>query len=464
MTNSELSPSKHPLCFKGDLITPDHPEYATAIDRWAANTVRKAKIVAFVKDSEDVAYALKLAKDNRLPIAIRGGGRHAFGASSVEGGLVIDPSRYMNGVRVDPSNKLGYVGGGAIWETVFREGMKYGLGAVGGAVNHTGVGGYILGGGYGWLTSAYGLAADSLVQATIVTANGSVLTVNDTEHSDLYFALCGGGGNFGVVTEFVLQLHPQRPTVYSGALVYLVSATESIIEATHKWQGITDGKDSAIEVATIDDQGNAVFIVSPFYNGTEAEGRERFKGLLAAGPVSDTTKEISFEELNTLQNPVTPSGKAAFMKGAAFKRLHAPSVIKAHQRLVEIIKGGVYKGLKYPLRVFGLKKVNSIPAQSTAFRRVASHNITVYLTWDPKEDRTEEAMKLVEELCAIASEGQEGLTDSERLGYTNYEPDSADSDKAKLVFGKNYARLQAIKKRYDPDNIFNKWFPITPAA
>ncbi|CAA7261875.1 unnamed protein product [Cyclocybe aegerita] len=207
---------------------------------------------------------------------------------------------YLNGVTVDPSKKLAYVGGGAIWEIVFREGVKHGLGAVGGAVNHTVVGGYTLGGGYGWLTSAYGLAADSLVQATIVTANGSVLTVNDTEHPDLYLAIRGGGGNFGVITEFVLQLHIQRPTVYSGTLVYPASATEDIVEATHKWQEIAGEKDSATEVATVDDEGNAVFIINPFYNGTESEGRERFKDLLAAGPVSDTTKEISFEELNTL--------------------------------------------------------------------------------------------------------------------------------------------------------------------
>ncbi|KAJ3500169.1 hypothetical protein NLJ89_g9910 [Agrocybe chaxingu] len=453
-----------PLSFKGDLTTPSHPEYAKAIARWAVNAARNAKIVAFVKDNEDVAYALKLARDNRMPIAVRGGGHHAFGASSVEGGLVIDLSRYLNGVRVDAAEKRAYVGGGQVWGPVYKESIKHGLTPVGGPISHTGIGGFLLGGGYGWLTSAYGLAADNLVQATIVTADGSILTVNDTEHPDLYFAIRGGGGNFGVVTEFVLQLHPQRSTVYSGTITYPGVATEKIIESTNKWLETESRKESAVLLTTVDADGKEIVLILPFYNGTEAEGRERFKDLLAAGPVTDASKEISFEQLSTLQDSLggTASSNGIFMKGAAFKRLHEPSVVKAHQRLAEIVKGGIYTGvIIYELH--GLKKINSIPPETTAFRRVASHNIVVQLGWDPKEDHTVEVKKLVEELSVIVSVGQEGLTDSERLGYANYDPDSVSNEKSKLVFGENYARLQVIKKRYDPDNVFNKWFPITPA-
>lgn len=124
--------------FKGDIVTPSSADYENAIARWAINAQRKAKVVAFVKDSEDVVLAIKYAKANRLPLAIRGGGHSAAGASSAENGLVVDLSRYMNGARVDAEKKLVYVGGGAIWETVDKAAIKHGLATVGGTVNHVG--------------------------------------------------------------------------------------------------------------------------------------------------------------------------------------------------------------------------------------------------------------------------------------------------------------------------------------
>lgn len=125
--------------FKGDIVTPSDEDYQQAIKRWAANAERRAKIVAFVKDAEDVAQAIKYARSEGLPLAVRGGGHNAAGASSVENGLVIDLSRYVAAVRVDKENKLGYVGGGAIWETVDKEAIKHGLATVGGTVNHVSV-------------------------------------------------------------------------------------------------------------------------------------------------------------------------------------------------------------------------------------------------------------------------------------------------------------------------------------
>ena len=122
--------------FKGDIVTPDHPEYEESIQRWAANATRRAKVVAFVKDVDDVARAVKYASTVGLPIAIRGGGHNPAGSSSTEGGLVIDLSRYLNTCRVDPATKRAYVAGGAIWETVDKEAIKYGLATVGGTVNH----------------------------------------------------------------------------------------------------------------------------------------------------------------------------------------------------------------------------------------------------------------------------------------------------------------------------------------
>ncbi|KAG6824886.1 hypothetical protein H0H87_010821, partial [Tephrocybe sp. NHM501043] len=241
--------------FKGDIVTPDDPDYQKAISRWAVNAQRRAKVVAFVKNAVDVGLAIAYARTSGLPIAIRGGGHSPAAASSSEGGLVIDLSRYLNEARVDPEKQVVYVGGGALWDVVDSEAIKHGLATVGGTVNHTGVGGLVLGGGYGWLSPEHGLAIDNLVQATVVTADGSVLTASDAENQDLFFGIRGGGCNFGVVTEFVLRLHPQRRTVYAGILVLRPPSLEKLVGVTSAWFEGAGEKESMIQIMTMGPDG-----------------------------------------------------------------------------------------------------------------------------------------------------------------------------------------------------------------
>jgi FAD/FMN-containing dehydrogenase len=153
----------------------------------------------------------------------------------VDDGVCIDLSRHFNTTRVDPNNKLAYVGGGAVWKTVDCAAIAHGLATVGGTVNHTGVGGLSLGGGYGWLSGEHGLVIDNLTQATVVIANGSVVTASPTSHPGLFWAIRGGGGNFGVVTEFVLKLHPQRKTVFAGLIIFPPSMLNQVMEAADAW-------------------------------------------------------------------------------------------------------------------------------------------------------------------------------------------------------------------------------------
>ncbi|KAF4610041.1 hypothetical protein D9613_010480 [Agrocybe pediades] len=457
-------PNNQLPAIKGDVLTPDSAGYKQAIARWAANAERDASIVAFVKDSEDIVKCLKFAKEHGMPIAVRCGGHSAGGASSVDGGLVIDLSRYLNTASVDPVKKLAYIGGGALWETVDKAAIKHGLATVGGTVNHTGVGGLILGGGYGWLSGQYGLSIDNLVQVTIVTADGSVLIANETENSALFFAVRGGGGNFGIVTEFVSKLHPQRPTVYAGHVIFLPSKIEQVVVATNKWLENIKENEGMFQVSTVGGpEGKPLFVLVIFYNGSEAEGRENFKWVFDIGPIADATKEIPYEHLNALQNAMAGHGKGIYQKGAIIARPSPDLVAKAHAKFAELVQihhlGG---GVIY--EYISLKKVNSVPADATAFPRGLEANLMINISWDNSiQNLTHDARKYAGELTDILR-GDE--VDSLVPGYSNYD-DSATAaigeEKAKAAFRTNYPKLQGIKKKYDPENVFNKWFPITPA-
>ncbi|KAF8226547.1 FAD binding domain-containing protein [Tricholoma matsutake] len=453
--------------FQGDIVTPLDATYEESIKRWASNAKRRAKVVAFVKNEADVGLALEYARVKKLPIAVRGGGHSAGGSSSTEGGLVIDLSRYLNQVRIEKDKKLAYVSGGALWETVDKAAIKYGLASVAGTVNHTGVGGLLLGGGFGWLSPAHGLVIDNLVQATIVTADGRVLIASNSENTDLFFAIRGGGGNFGVATEFVLRLHQQRATVYAGAVVFTPEKLEKLTELTAKWFDRASSREAMLHNACVTPDGNPCIAICLFYNGSEAEGRENYKAFFDLGPIMDKSREIPYEEVNTLQNHIAFPGQGIYLKSLAQRKPHFPSIFAAHNKIIDICKSTPFKA-SLIFDYLPLQKIRSVPDGMTAFRREEVVEVFVLMTWKAEEDEegryTDQARVIAHEIAEIVHKGQQKMliTESESLGYSNYDFDVFDG-KSKMAFGANYPRLQRIKKRYDPENVFNKWFPITPA-
>ncbi|KAG6918724.1 hypothetical protein DXG01_012209 [Tephrocybe rancida] len=449
--------------FKGDVVTSADPDYTASIARWAINAERPAEVVAFVKDETDVGLAIQYARAAKLPIAIRGGGHSPAGASSSEGGLVIDLSRYLDGAKVDEGMRLAYVGGGALWGAVDRAAIVHGLATVAGTVSHTGVGGLTLGGGFGWLTSEHGMVVDNLVQATIVTADGSIVVANERENSDLFFGLRGGGSNFGVVTEFVYQLHPQRAIVYAGVLVFPHTSLEKVVEAVSNWWATCGEKEGLLQLTTMGPDGKPAVLIVLFYNGSEAEGRANFKAFHDLGPLQDTTKEIPYEELNDMMASI-------YMKGLTHSKPLYSVISKPFESIITRAEPDLTLTVLY--EYFPLGKVVAQPKDRTPFRRDGTPGVCVAAAWKGDLDApgmTEHARGIVHELAGIIMDGDPGLTESQSLGYCNYDPDAVAGEKntvpnkAKLVFGKNYPRLQAIKKKYDPDNVFNKWFSISPA-
>ncbi|KAG9218790.1 hypothetical protein CCMSSC00406_0001096 [Pleurotus cornucopiae] len=458
--------------FAGDIVTPEHPDYAKAIARWAINAERKAKIVAYVRNAEDVALAIKYAQAEGLPIAIRGGGHSTMGGSSSENGLVIDLSRHLNTARIDPAQKLAYIGGGAVWATVDKAAIQHGLATVGGTVNHTGVGGLLLGGGFGWLTPAHGLTIDNLVQATIVAADGVAYTASETENPDLFWGIRGGGSNFGVLVEAVLKLYPQRRTVFAGPVIFKGDVFEEFMAVTKKWweSGVSD-KEAIHEVFSVAPDGSGPCIVANFfYNGSEAEGRENFKEFYNLKPVVDFARELPYEELNGMQNALVEHGSGRYLKGSFFTKIDVESTRKAWDLAVKHCNSE-HQGTLI-LEFVKQDKVNSVSPDAMAYTLRGGMNAVTTWVWQKNTpENLAFAHKAGKEVLEAISRGQQANATGNTASYGNYDHDthvigdeSAGQSRARALFGKNYESLQVLQKKYDPNMIFNKWFVITPSS
>ena len=201
--------------FRGDVIVADHDDYDNARAVWNGAVNRRPRLIARCCGTADVAAAVRFARDHDLEITVRGGGHNVAGTAVCDGGIMIDLSS-IRAIAVDPVERTALVQGGALWADVDHETQAHGLATTGGIVSHTGVGGLSLGGGIGWLMRKHGLTVDNLVQAEVVTAAGDIIRASASDHPDLFWAMRGGGGNFGIVSSFRFALHPVGPTVVAG--------------------------------------------------------------------------------------------------------------------------------------------------------------------------------------------------------------------------------------------------------
>ncbi|KAG2013104.1 FAD binding domain-containing protein [Coprinopsis cinerea AmutBmut pab1-1] len=473
---------------KGDIITPSHSEYSASIARWAKNAERKARLVIYVKDAEDIATCIAYAREHKLLFAIRGGGHSPSGCSSAEDGMVVDLSRYLAGVRVDPERRLAYVGGGAIWKTVDEAAIEYGLATVGGTDNTTGVGGLVtlvlsprisslnyyhvrltLGGGYGYLSGRHGLTIDNLEQVTLVLADGSVSVGNEVENPDLFWAIRGGGSNFGVATELVLRLHPQRRTVFAGLATFPGHRLGQLIGTTKRWLKTIHEDEVVFQMWRTDKTGAHLLPMLFFYNGSEEAGRERFKEFFELGPIVDKAKEIPYEELNAIIPSMVPHGKGRYLRAIGHKEPDLASTAHLFAKILQVTKSSEIHIM--PLHEYrSTAKINSVPMDCMAFRRTRTNSILFITTWDQliedQAELTNKARQLITEVvdeCYIPKKLEtRSPGEVDPVGYSNAEMvhENGNIERARAVFGSNLPRLQELKKRYDPEAFFNRWCPI----
>ncbi|MGZ4401201.1 MAG: FAD-binding oxidoreductase, partial [Gaiellaceae bacterium] len=303
---------------RGEVLTPGEPGYEEASRIWnGCHDDRSPALVVRCAGAADVVASVGFARSNGLAIAVRGGGHSIAGFSTCDNGIVIDLGP-MRSVRIDPRGRRAYVGGGAVWSDVDHESQAHGLATTGGLVSTTGVGGFTLGGGIGWLMRKHGLACDNLVGADLVTAEGRSIHVSEEENPDLLWGLRGGGGNFGIVTQFELELHPVGPLVYAGPIFYQAEQDAALLRLFRdRAPGASDDVTALVNLTTAPPlpvipeawHGRKVVALIALSAGPAEAGEGHLRELRAVGePIADLCGPMPYTMMQSLIDPLWPKG------------------------------------------------------------------------------------------------------------------------------------------------------------
>jgi hypothetical protein len=341
-------------------------------------------LVVYPTSAKDVGTAILFSQANSFDLAICCGGHSTGGSSSTEGGLCINMSKMRN-VVVDPEKKTITAQGGALWADVDKAAGEYGLAAVGGTVNHTGIGGLTLGGGYGWLTGTHGLVIDNLLEVEYVLADGNIVKASRTENPDLFWAARGAGACFGVVTSFVYRAHEQKNPVWAGLLAFRRSALPKIIEYANELMKDTTGRHGLLlGIAFLPSEPQPLVVAMIFYNGSENEGQQFFAELLAMGPVLNDVTTMPYSSVNGMFNPLTTHGDRKTLKGSSYlvplDPKTAESTFDDFEALVQKVPDAMQSIVLF--EYLNPSQINKVPASETAFaNRGAQCNIGFALRW-----------------------------------------------------------------------------------
>ena len=422
-------------------------------------------LVTICSTTADVVEAVKTARDRGLPVAVRGGGHSIGGLSTIDGGMLIDLAP-MNGVEVDQERRLAKVQGGALWSDLDEATQQYGLATPGGVVSDTGVAGLTLGGGYGWLRRKYGLSSDNVLEAEVVTADGAVLTASKDENSDLFWAIRGGGGNFGIVTSFTFTLHPVGPEVAFAATFYPI---EELGEVLRGWRAYVEQAPDEVTATCVTMTFPAnpelpeavhdrpVAIIGGVYSGDVEEGMKLMQPLRELGtPLFDMSGPTPFVGVQTGFDPLFPRNTLrAYWKSQYLDELTDDAIDTIAARAGD---------RPAPLTLVNTFHMGGAIAQvgeeDTAFaQRSAPYMVSIDGMWTEAADDEANVAWVRSAWGDIAEFG----TGEVYLNFTGLS-DEATQAGVDSAFGRNLARLAEVKATYDPDNFFQLNNNIVPAS
>ncbi|HEX2463392.1 MAG TPA: FAD-binding oxidoreductase [Thermoanaerobaculia bacterium] len=443
---------------RGDLVTPDDPRYGEARKVYNGMHDRRPSSIVRAADVADVMATVRFARERGVTLAVRGGGHSAPGFGTVDGGMVLDLGR-LRGIRVDAARRRVRVEGGSTWSDVDHATHAFGLAVPAGIVSTTGVGGLTLGGGMGYLSRRCGLTVDNLLEADVVTANGELITCNEKTEPDLFWALRGGGGNFGVVTSFEYRLHPIRE-IYGGPTFYALDGSvlrawrDFIVKAPAKL-GALCGLTLAPPLPFLPTEwhGKPVAAVIACWSGPIEEGPKRLGRLAKWGKVVGSfVGPMPYPAINQLFNDLLPPGLQQYWKGS-FAREISDGAIDAHVEHARATPTIESSAIIYPLD----GACQRVGAEATAYPyRDATFSTVIAGAWHNRADSERNIRWVRGYFDALRPYSEDG-------GYVNF-MGPEDQDRAPVNYRQNYDRLRRIKSRYDPGNLFRVNHNVPPGA
>lgn len=439
--------------FRGQLLRPMDAGYDEAREVHNGLVDKRPALITRCLGAADVVAALDLTRRLGLEVAVRGGGHNVAGRATIDGGVVLDLS-LMKGIRVDPQGRTVWAQGGVTWGELNRETQLHGLAVTGGVVSSTGIAGLTLGGGIGWLMGKYGLALDNLLAVELVTADGKVLRASRQQKPELFWALRGGGGNFGVATGFEYTLHPVGPTIMGGPIVHPIERAYALLEFFRDCTRSLPDEHTLFATLTHapDGSGTPVAALVTCHCGPVGEAEKAMRPLKKfAPPLLDAMGPMPYTQLNSMLDAGYPKGALNYWKSNFLTELSDAAIgtmidcfarcpTPMGQLLIEHFHGAVAR----------------VDMSETAFpHRREGYNFLVLGQWAQPED--------TDACVAWTRETYERMQPFFATGrYVNYLDGDETGEPVAAAYGVNYRRLQQIKARYDPTNFFRMNQNIRP--
>jgi hypothetical protein len=427
--------------FQGQVFEPTDVGYNEARQIWNASVNKHPRVIARCSGVADVVAAINFGRANNLLTAIRGGGHNVGGRALCDDGLVIDLSR-MRSVFVDEATRRVRVQGGATLGDMDRETHVFGLAVPCGIVPKTGIGGLTLGGGVGWLIRKYGMSIDNLLSAQVVTADGKVLTASASQNKDLFWALRGGGGSFGVVTSFEFQAHPVA-TVLGGLLLYPRTMAIDVIRHFRDYMASAPDELTAYAALLHGPDGSPLVGVIPCYCGNVTDGERILQTLRTFGsPIVDSVQAMPFPAMQSLLGPSFPDGNQNYWKSTLQRELSDDAITAIVEHANRL-----HSPLSFVVLEYYGGAAGRVPSEETAFpHRNLPWDILFIAQW------TDLAQTNVHREWARS--GEEMLRPFSNNAHLLSALDVEADDVIKTAFGSNLPRLATIKQKYDPTNFF----------
>ncbi len=462
MLLDEAAIAKLKAQFRGALLRPGDAGYDAARAIWNGMIDKRPALIARCTGAADVIAAVHFARTYHLLLAVRGGGHNVAGNALCDGGLVIDLS-FMRGVQVDPWARVARVQPGLTWGDLDHETQVFGLATPGGIVSATGVAGLTLGGGFGWLSRKYGLTSDNLRSVQMVTADGRFVSASERENAELFWAVRGGGGNFGVVTSFEFQLHPVGPQVQAGLLLYPLEQAREVLHFYREYAASAPPELTTMAVLRMAPaapflpkhlHGAPVIGIAVCHAGSLEDGEQVLRPLKQFGaPLADVIEPKPYVRHQTLLDAASPNGRHYYWKSE-----YLPGLSDA--ALETVISYS--RQLSSPLTAVLLFQlggaIRRVEEQATAAgNRNAEFVLNIQSSW-LEPDESQRHMQWTREFWGAMRPFSTGGV------YMNFLSMDEGEERVRAAYGANYDRLAAIKNRYDPTNLFRVNQNIKPVS